>query len=322
MKQNNLATRFTESGSPITLPTISDKDHLSSQIKEMEGIAGRLTEAEKQKRPLAELLDGNFCVGENHKDISPKRFLIENMSTFKERGFSVLFMEHLAADRDLGKRLSNLDFYHMEGKSSEYNFTNVVKAAQENGIEIVNLEESNEIYKKYKDGPERMVSLNYNAREVIEKKEQEVFEGTGKALKWLAFVGSAHLKSNCGVPGICEIIPNVQDVLIADSGKIVEGLNVSMFIDGSSGQDMKIASILDLQSRDEANELKKRDRSLSEEELLPGEGLAYRLADGKEAGEKESDPKPFSKIARVGNSSAASAKTLVSNPSKTSVTKS
>jgi hypothetical protein len=311
MKQTDV-TRFNPiTNSPITVPKLSDKDHLSSQIKEMKGIAGRLTEAEKQRRTLAELLEGNFCVGEAHQDISPKRFLIENMSKFQEHGFSVLFMEHLATDRDLGERLSNLDTFHMDDKSSEYNFTNVVQAAQENGIEIVNLEENNEIYKKYKDGPERMVSLNYNAREVIAKKEREFHDKTGNVLKWFAFVGSAHLNTCYGVPGICEIIPNVQDVLIADSGRITEGLEVSMFINGSSDQDMTIASILDRQ-RGEEKAPKKRDRS-SSDEGLPEEGLPYHSEN-----EKEVIPMRPLKVIKVRDPSTPP---LLLNPSQTSVSK-
>jgi hypothetical protein len=307
MKQNKSAKRFAESGSPIKVRILSDKDHLSSRIEEMKGIASRLTEAEKQKRTLAELLNGNFCVGEAHQDISPKRFLIENMSTFKESGFSVLFMEHLVADRDLNKRLSSLDFHHMDDKSSEYNFTNVVKEAQKNGIEIVNLEENNEIYKKYKDGPERMVSLNYNAREVIAKKEQEFLDETGNVLKWFAFVGSAHLNTYHGVPGICEIIPNVQDILIADSGRTTEILNVSMFIDGSSSQDMRIESILDRQ-RGEEKAPEKRDRSSSDE------GLPYHPENEKEG---NIQMRPL-KVTKVRDSST---EPLSLNPSQTSVNK-
>ena len=312
--------RFSASNSPINLPT--EHEQVSDRIEKMERIAGGLTEAEKKKRSVAELLDGNFCVGEDHKDISPKRFLIENMSEFKEHGFSVLFMEHLAADWDLSARLRSLDEKHMWNISQEYNFTNVVKAAQKHGIEIVNLEENNEIYHQYKDGSKRMVSLNYNAREVIAQKEQEFFGANGNALKWFAFVGSAHLNSRYGVPGICEIIPNVQDVLIADSGRTIEGLNVSMFIDGSSGQDMRIASILERQRREEANELKKRDHRGSSKKDSTEEGLPYLSTDEKEAGGKESDLKPLSKITKVDNPSVAFAETLVLNPSQTSVTKS
>lgn len=201
--------------------------------------------------------------------------------------------------------------------------------SQEHGIEIVDLEEDNKNYKKYEKGPERMVSLNYNAREVITQKEQEFFGANGNALKWFAFVGSAHLNFLYEVPGICEIIPNVQDVLIADSGKIIEGLNVSMFIDGSSGQDMRIASILERQRREEANELKKRDHRGSSKKDSTEEGLPYLSTDEKEAGGKEgtsktpeSDLKPLSKITKVDNPSVAFAETLVLNPSQTSVTKS
>jgi hypothetical protein len=203
----------------------------------------------------------------------------------------------------------------MDDKSSEYNFTNVVKKAQENGIEIVNLEESNEIYKKYKDCPERMVSLNYNAREVIAKKEREFLDSTGNALKWFAFVRSAHLKSNCGVPGICEIIPNVQDVLIVDSGKIIkesEKLNVSIFINESPNQDMTIASILDRQ-RGEEKESEKRGRS-SRDEGLSEEGLLYHPKNEKEDNIKM---RPL-KVPKVRDSSTAP---LLLNPSQTSVSK-
>ena len=308
MKQN-FEVILTESGSPINLPKLSVKDHLSSQIEEMEGIAERLTEAQKQKRPFAELLNGNFCVGEAHQDISPKRFLIENMSKFKERGFSVLFMEHLAEDHNVDERLSSLDTFHMDNKSSEYNFTNVVRAAQENEIEIVCLEESNDIYHQYKDGPERMVSLNYNAREVIAKKEREFHDDTGNVLKWFAFVGSAHLKTFYGVPGICEIIPNVQDVLIEDR-LIPKELSVSISIVRNPRQDMRIESILDDQRQDEGGASEKRDRSSSEEEL---EGLPY-LQQG--VGESNSKMKPHpSKMPKPGSPSAESL--LETDPSKT-----
>jgi hypothetical protein len=285
----------------------------------MKGIAGRLTEAEKQRRTLAELLEGNFCVGEAHQDISPKRFLIENMKTFKKSGFSVLFMEHLAADRDLDERLSNLDFHYMDDKSSEYNFTNVVKAAQENEIEIVCLEESNDIYHEYKDGAKRMVSLNYNAREVIAKKEQEFLEETRNALKWFAFVGSAHLNTYYGVPGICEIIPNVQDVLIADSGRITEGLEVSMFINGSSDQDMTIASILDRQRN--ASKTLKLDNSEgmakeAESATLKTSAISFDVYDPENIPKAPDDHKIETKKSETPRSSAITPLTNPENPFK------
>ncbi len=302
----------TASGSPINFST--EDDQVSVRIAEMEEIAGKLTEAQKQRRSLAELLDGNFCAGEDHQDISPKRFLIENMSTFKEHGFSVLFMEHLAADRDRSERLNSLDSEHMSNKSSEYNFTNVVRVALEHEIEIVDLEENNEIYKLYKSGAKRMVSLNYNTREVIAKKEQEFLKATGTPLKWFAFVGSGHLNSHYGVPGICDIIPNVQDVLIADPGPIPEGLRVSIAIVRDPGQDMRIQSILNDKGKDEEEASEKRDRSSSEEEL-PKEGLPYKSKDGEES---NAEMKPFPKIAKPGSPSAVA---LASGPLQNGVSK-
>ncbi len=302
---------FSESSSPITLP--SEDEQLSDRIEEMKKIAGDLTEAQKRSRPLAELLDGNFCLGEDHADISPKRFLIENMSKFRERGFSVLFMEHLAADCNLDERLRNLDSKHMMIESQEYNFTNVVKAAREHKIEIVNLEESDALYKLYKGGAERMVSLNYNAREVIAEKEREVLTATGIPLRWFAFVGSGHLNSHYGVPGICEIIPNVQDVLIADL-PIPEGLSVSISIVRDPRQDMRIESILNDQRRDEGGASEKRDRSSSEEESSK-EGLPY---ESKGAEDSNAGMKPLTKIAKSGSPSAVA---LASGPLQNGVSK-
>jgi hypothetical protein len=304
--------RHADSGSPINLPT--EAEQLLGRIEEMKKIAGELTEAQKQRRSLAELLDGNFCLGEDHQDISTKEFLEVNMLTFKENGFSVLFMEHLAADSDLSERLKSLDENHMWNKKSEYNFTSVVEAASKHGIEIVNLEESDEIYRRYKEGPERMVSLNYNAREVITKKEQEFLKATGTPLKWFAFVGSGHLNSCHGVPGICEIIPNVQDFLIADSGPIPEGLNVSISIVRDSEQDMRIESILNDQGKDEGGASENRGRSSSEEEL-PKEGLPYKSKDGEEG---NAEMKPFPKIANPGSPSAVA---LASGPLQNGVSK-
>lgn len=44
------------------------------------------------------LLDASFIVGEMHHHTSPKRFLIENMQTLKEAGFTTLYLEHLYYD--------------------------------------------------------------------------------------------------------------------------------------------------------------------------------------------------------------------------------
>lgn len=47
---------------------------------------------------LSDLLQTNFVVGEAHQDRAPKNFLIQNMTKFKEAGFTTLFLEHLYYD--------------------------------------------------------------------------------------------------------------------------------------------------------------------------------------------------------------------------------
>ena len=55
-----------------------------------------------------QLLENSFCVGENHSDQAPKKFLIENMRLLKEVGYEILFLEHLLYNSTLQ---DSLDFY-------------------------------------------------------------------------------------------------------------------------------------------------------------------------------------------------------------------
>jgi hypothetical protein len=166
-----------------------------------------------------DLLRDNFIIGETHSDISPKRFLQENMQSLQEQGYKTLFMEHLFYDSAMQKSLDN---YHNSPKetemprdlacyleflgngqssqnhrsyNTEFNFKEVVKSAKEAGIRVVAID-SKEAYSNKSDS--RYESLNYLARHIINQEAPE--DG-----KWLALVGEAHIGTKDGVLGISEL---------------------------------------------------------------------------------------------------------------------
>ena len=299
--------RFDENNSPIHSPRDPECVHLLNQIRTMQKIAstsGILPGADDQGGPT-ELMKYNFCVGEVHTDSSPKKFLIQSMATLVKHGFSVIFMEHLPIDcsptletnPDLLKRLTDLDINYEQ--HSEYNFTNLVKEAWKHGIKIISLEESCDMWKLYPNGPERMVSLNLNAKKVIEETARDF----GGDLKWCALVGSAHLRLTHGVPGICEII-SAKSVLVSDSHLIPGELKNRVNVFLPSSEDMSFEAIL-------AKNLQKIGQASSKEGST--EHVLPYSADGK-----DDIPKPLSTIEKADDSSAIFAKTLVgagmSNP--------
>ncbi len=52
----------------------------------------------KSIKDVNELLETSFIVGENHSDVSPKKFIIKNMQALKAAGFTTLYLEHLYYD--------------------------------------------------------------------------------------------------------------------------------------------------------------------------------------------------------------------------------
>lgn len=190
----------------------------------------KLENSQNAARNWQSLLDGNLCIGENHEDISPKKFLIQNMSLFKDKGFTNIIMEHFSKEhqtsldqyfdsqeQELPKNLKDyfekLDKGHMgKNRSSGFNFTKIVESAKEHQIKIVCAEESHHVYKAVFQGPNRMLILNSRVKQLSEKILSE-----NQNCKWIAFVGTAHVNTSYNIPGICEIIPNVQDLIIIDA---------------------------------------------------------------------------------------------------------
>lgn len=188
---------------------------------------------------FSQLLQDSFCIGEAHRDIAPKRFLIENMKLLKERGYETLFMEHLFYDsamqdslddyfqgsemtadlEDYLKRLNTgFDGPIEEHLSvSDYNFLTLVRSAKENGIKVVGID-TNESYLMGKTeygshGEERMRGMNFVAQEVIKK------ESNSK--KWVALMGNLHLGSCNNIPGVAQLL-NVPSVDIYTKKDLAE----------------------------------------------------------------------------------------------------
>lgn len=176
-----------------------------------------------------------MVVGEAHQAISSKRFLIDQMQTFRAQGVQTIFMEHLLsdehqADLDLWHRcapgfsmppavaryLSDLNVGHMDEHfidqaqrrryrqlRERYNFANVAVAAQCAGIKIVAIDckASYEVHSGGLSGNTtssrmRTEMMNYFASEKIRRRS---LPG-----KWVALVGNSHANTYNDVPGVAE----------------------------------------------------------------------------------------------------------------------
>ncbi len=197
----------------------------------------------KTVKHLSQLLENNFIIGEMHVDLTPKKFLIENMKTLKENGFTTLFIEHLyydeqelideyinqpTSDDKIALRLKWLDDgfgrYYNIGLNSmggpeawrKSNYTALINAAKENGIRVVALDTKYTYEMQLKHRNEhgvllddyRIQSFNYTAYHII-------IEETKNTGKWFALVGNAHVKKYPNILGISELT-GAQSVFIFD----------------------------------------------------------------------------------------------------------
>jgi hypothetical protein len=236
-------SRASASTPPPVQPELYEMDleQLKSKLIEL------LPEQQTEKRPWKDLLKGSICMGEIHWDVAPKKILIKNMPLFARSGFTVLFMEHLSVEEhsklldqyfDTGEmpevlktKLSALDEGHKEPSGDvekgqewdKYNFTEIVKAAQRNGIRVIPLEESEESWGRLdKGGAIRSAVFSLNAKKVIDQHAGS---------KWLALVGSSHLNTYYDIPGICDIVQGAQDLLITDANESLhQSLEVHPFL--------------------------------------------------------------------------------------------
>ena len=96
-------------------------------------------------------------------------------------------------------------------------------AAMEAGIKVIPLEISDENYGGNPGGQGRMISLSRQAQGVIEFESEKYSRENEKPLKWIAFIGSAHLHTNYDVPGLCDLISGAESISIGDTkGRYLE----------------------------------------------------------------------------------------------------
>lgn len=175
-----------------------------------------------------------ICIGELHSHLSPKKFLIDHMPTLKEAGVKTLFLEHLfydsmqkwlddyfqtASDAPMPKYLQAYLNNLSSGQSifrtteSNYNYLEIVRAAKELGIRIVGLDTtisylcgaSDKL--GVKNSHNRYVAMNYTSVQIIR------LESKGE--KFVAFMGSGHVGTTLGVPGVASLL-RCPSVIIED----------------------------------------------------------------------------------------------------------
>ncbi len=200
----------------------------------------KIANHDKSARDWDKLFAGNICIGENHSDISAKKFLIKNMERMAKEGFEILILEHFSeADHQMDidlylngqdmtgalaeyiKRLNEgqKGIFGKNNEWKEYNYGEIITAAKKCGLKVICAERTIEdyIHPSKKGGRARMKSLN-DLVDKISKRDSV------KNSKWVAFVGTAHvneyyneISSQYSAPGICDIIEGVQDLIILDA---------------------------------------------------------------------------------------------------------
>jgi hypothetical protein len=196
--------------------------------------------------PTSEILDQllathqDVVIGEIHSDISPKKALIENMSTLKKHGAS-LVLEHLLYDPGqklldsylnsqsdkmpgrLQAYLAALDYGHKVGgrlkdkdMADKYNFTQLVIAAKRHGVRVIAIETETSYLAgtsanlhSHADQSSRYKTMNFLNKLITEH------ERHGKKL--VHFLGSAHVNTREGVLGVAELMWGAPTIVISDS---------------------------------------------------------------------------------------------------------
>jgi len=91
-KDGKIVSNFTPSSSMLESLEPTDRTERENKLRQL---AAENSATSLRSRTWENLLEANFFIGENHKDINPKKFLIQNMKLLADSGYSVIFMEHL-----------------------------------------------------------------------------------------------------------------------------------------------------------------------------------------------------------------------------------
>ncbi|WP_448650409.1 membrane-targeted effector domain-containing toxin [Pseudomonas fluorescens] len=158
-----------------------------------------------------------LVIGESHKQVSSKQFLIKYMKLLKKQGVKTLYLEHLLTDLHqaeleafykTAKMPKNLEDYlkeqnrgHMPGYSGDYTYIHVIKAANKAGIRVRALDCTASYHVKgLRTENGRYALFSYFANEVI--KADQAALGPHR---WVALMGNGHVDMALGVPGIAQL---------------------------------------------------------------------------------------------------------------------
>lgn len=227
----------------------------------------KLPEIKKPIDLILGILDQHegICIGEQHRDVSPKKILIDSMLAFRQKGVDTIFLEHIFYDH----QQEMLDEYMETGVMSpqlksylkildmgfDFNqkpigYLKLIQAAQEVGIRVVALDTSLSYYMGSNvslgivNCNLRRKGMNPIAASIIE------LEKTSSG-KFLALMGSAHIVTvqedkEETLPGIAELVA-VPALFIAEEKNMSDSfyydVNVKNFIYGQSSLNFVAAII-------------------------------------------------------------------------------
>jgi hypothetical protein len=167
--------------------------------------------------PAAQMLEDvlktsdGVVLGELHNQMASFKLLFDNIETLKKEGVKRVYLEGLLSRPDLPKGYQD-DGIGMLGDTGKPrtapSFEDLKTALEANGIEVIPLDhyyltrhkDVKHLYGATKPGQgseQRLREFNYYASKTI--------ESTSNGEKWVAVVGTAHMKTSEGVPGVAEM---------------------------------------------------------------------------------------------------------------------
>ena len=160
-----------------------------------------------------------IAFGESHGTDEPLAFLTRNMARFKQLGVKTFFFEHVARDifqddldahfrkpeTDLSPALQGflhrLHTGHDPFGRAKHSYLELVLAAHRAGLRVVAIDNVASYCDAGLPDHARQELMNYYAMRVIDTYSSEESESG----KWIALIGSSHVNTFKGVPGVAEL---------------------------------------------------------------------------------------------------------------------
>jgi hypothetical protein len=208
------------------------------------GLAPPTTKANSRKilSSVFKKYDGIY-IGETHREVASKKFMLANMGEFKRQGVKTIYAEvavdligpDLVQFNRTGVISPALNYYfdHLVTQTGDprYEFRNVALAAHSKGIAIKPMDSFTADGLKTGDGYSRVQTMNYYAYQAI-RSDQRKLPG-----KWVAWGGAAHSNNSnaAGIPALGRLLnvpsmrvengmgPGVRNAFLKDPGKSVKG---------------------------------------------------------------------------------------------------